>query len=80
MDTILYQGQSTDNRMVWATLTPRGTQHFVSENCPSNLIDYGDVEDHYETIDNILEDEESNIYYTKGLKRIVVKVYKFFTS
>uniref|UniRef100_A0A6P7GMZ0 Uncharacterized protein LOC114344643 isoform X1 n=1 Tax=Diabrotica virgifera virgifera TaxID=50390 RepID=A0A6P7GMZ0_DIAVI len=52
-DTVLYHGTNIqDNRMVWATLTPRGTQHFISENYPPDLIDYGD-EDHYETIDNI---------------------------
>ncbi|XP_072376117.1 uncharacterized protein [Diabrotica undecimpunctata] len=52
-DTVLYHGTNLqDNRMVWATLTPRGTQHFISENYPPDLIDYGD-EDHYETIDNI---------------------------
>ncbi|CAH1114380.1 unnamed protein product [Psylliodes chrysocephalus] len=53
-DTVLYHGSNLqDNRMVWATLTPRGTQHFISENYPPDLIDYGDGEDHYETIDNV---------------------------
>lgn len=68
-DALLYQGNSNtnDNRMVWATLTPRGTQHFVSENYPSDLIDYGENEDHYETIDNIVELSRPNSYYTKGL-------------
>lgn len=43
-------GGVSDNRMVWAALTPRGTQHFVSENYPRDLmVD----EDHYETIDNV---------------------------
>lgn len=41
---------SSDNRMVWAALTPRGTQHFVSENYPRDFVV---EEDHYETIDNV---------------------------
>ncbi|XP_074033204.1 uncharacterized protein isoform X2 [Leptinotarsa decemlineata] len=53
-ETVLYHGTNLhDNRMVWATLTPRGTQHFISENYPPDLIDYGETEDHYETIDSI---------------------------
>lgn len=40
----------SDNRMVWAALTPRGTQHFVSENYPRDFVV---EEDHYETIDNV---------------------------
>lgn len=43
----------TDNRMVWAALTPRGTQHFISENYPRDLVDYIEPDDHYETIDNM---------------------------
>lgn len=44
-------GGVSDNRMVWAALTPRGTtQHFVSENYPRDMV--GD-EDHYESIDNV---------------------------
>nr|CAI5837977.1 unnamed protein product [Callosobruchus analis] len=56
-DAVLYHGNASqtfqDNRMVWATLTPRGTQHFISENYPPDLIDYGEPEDHYETIDQV---------------------------
>lgn len=53
-ETVLYHGNGLqDNRMVWAALTPRGTQHFVSENYPRDLVDYVENEDHYETIDNI---------------------------
>ncbi|KAF2900323.1 hypothetical protein ILUMI_05858 [Ignelater luminosus] len=54
-EAVLYTGPSNmqDNRMVWAALTPRGTQHFISENYPRNLIDYAENEDHYETIDNL---------------------------
>lgn len=33
-----------DNRMLWATLTPRGTQHFITEPGPFQ-------DDHYEVID-----------------------------
>lgn len=43
-------GGVSDNRMVWAALTPRGTQHFVSESYPRDLVV---EEDHYETIDNV---------------------------
>lgn len=43
-------GGGGDNRMVWAALTPRGTQHFVSENYPRDFVV---EEDHYETIDNV---------------------------
>lgn len=50
----IYQGAPVpDNRMVWAALTPRGTQHFISENYPGDLVDYSENEDHYESIDNI---------------------------
>lgn len=68
-DAIQYQGHSNtnDNRMVWAALTPRGTQHFVSENYPSDLIDYGESDDHYETIDHVVEVPRPNSYYAKGL-------------
>ncbi|KAK9732064.1 hypothetical protein QE152_g13110 [Popillia japonica] len=55
-DTVLYHGTAnihTDNRMVWAALTPRGTQHFISETYPRDLVDYVETEDHYETIDNL---------------------------
>ncbi|XP_030762223.1 uncharacterized protein LOC115887032 isoform X2 [Sitophilus oryzae] len=54
-DTNFYNGMSSmqDNRMVWAALTPRGTQHFISESYPRDLIDYGEPEDHYETIDSV---------------------------
>ncbi|KAJ8965287.1 hypothetical protein NQ317_001999, partial [Molorchus minor] len=54
-ETVLYHGTPSmqDNRMVWAALTPRGTQHFISENYPRDLIDYGEPDDHYETIDNL---------------------------
>ncbi|KAJ8962396.1 hypothetical protein NQ318_018380 [Aromia moschata] len=54
-ETVLYHGTPSmqDNRMVWAALTPRGTQHFISENYPRDLIDYGEADDHYETIDNL---------------------------
>ncbi|XP_019867747.1 uncharacterized protein LOC109596617 isoform X2 [Aethina tumida] len=54
-DTVFYHGTPSmqDNRMVWAALTPRGTQHFISENYPRDLLEYGEPEDHYETIDNV---------------------------
>lgn len=54
-ESVLYHGSSSvqDNRMVWAALTPRGTQHFISENYPRDLVDFVENEDHYETIDNI---------------------------
>lgn len=55
-ETVLYHGATNniqDNRMVWAALTPRGTQHFISENYPSDLVDYREPEDHYETIENL---------------------------
>lgn len=57
-EAVLYHGNVTssqlhaDNRMVWAALTPRGTQHFVSENYPRDLGDYVNAEDHYETINS----------------------------
>lgn len=67
-DAILYPGNnSNDNRIIWAALTPRGTQHFVSENYPNELIDYGENEDHYETIDNVTDITTPDSYYTKGL-------------
>lgn len=55
-DAVLYHGTASvhpDNRMVWAALTPRGTQHFISESYPRDLVDYVEVEDHYETIEGI---------------------------
>ncbi|CAH1127091.1 unnamed protein product [Ceutorhynchus assimilis] len=42
-----------DNRMVWAAITPRGTEHFISENYSRNLMCYEPPEDHYETIENL---------------------------
>lgn len=52
-EAVMYTGPSNmhDNRMVWATLTRRGTQHFISQNYPRNLMDYAEPEDHYEAID-----------------------------
>ncbi|CAH1373479.1 unnamed protein product [Tenebrio molitor] len=54
-ETVMYHGGGNvqDNRMVWAALTPHGTQHFISENYPRDLIDYGEGDDHYETVDNL---------------------------
>lgn len=54
-ETVLYHGSTgiQDNRMVWAALTPRGTQHFISENYPRDLVDYLENEDHYETVENV---------------------------
>lgn len=62
-EAVLYTGPSNvqDNRMVWAALTPRGTQHFISENYPRNLIDY---EDHYETVDNLNIQPVATVTYT----------------
>ncbi|XP_076251989.1 uncharacterized protein LOC143191104 isoform X1 [Rhynchophorus ferrugineus] len=68
-DSPFYNGMASvqDNRMVWAALTPRGTQHFISESYPRDLIDYGETDDHYETIENItttnrsLPNHKSNI-------------------
>lgn len=37
-------GRGTDNRMLWATLTPHGTRHFVSEA-------FVPQDDHYEVVD-----------------------------
>ncbi|XP_017783897.1 PREDICTED: uncharacterized protein LOC108567751 isoform X2 [Nicrophorus vespilloides] len=60
VDSVLYHGSASvhpDNRMVWAALTPRGTQHFISENYPADHLmgtgDYVETDDHYETIDNL---------------------------
>ncbi|XP_022905865.1 uncharacterized protein [Onthophagus taurus] len=57
-ETVLYHPTAhnlnpTDNRMVWAALTPRGTQHFISETFPRDLVDYVEADDHYETIENV---------------------------
>jgi len=57
-DSVYYNGNGAlqgDNRMVWAALTPHGTQHFISENYPRDMPDYGspEVDDHYETIENL---------------------------
>lgn len=54
-ETVMYHGGANiqDNRMVWAALTPHGTQHFISENYPRDLIDYGETDDHYEAVDHL---------------------------
>lgn len=54
-EAVLYHGSAAvpDNRMVWAALTPRGTQHFVSENYPRDLVDFVESDDHYETIESV---------------------------
>lgn len=48
-EAVMYIGPSKihDNRMVWAALTPHGTQHFISDNYPR----IAEPEDHYEAID-----------------------------
>nr|XP_001808956.1 PREDICTED: uncharacterized protein LOC100142496 isoform X1 [Tribolium castaneum] len=68
-EAVMFHGGGVpDNRMVWAALTPHGTQHFISENYPRDLIDYGDVDDHYETVDNLnIEPVLSQPPYYKGL-------------
>ncbi|KAK4883722.1 hypothetical protein RN001_007041 [Aquatica leii] len=65
-EAVLYTSPSNvqDNRMVWAALTPRGTQHFISENYPRNLIDYAETDDHYETIDNLNVQPVATVTYT----------------
>lgn len=74
-DTMLYQGNSNlnDNRMIWAALTPRGTQHFVRAKHQNELIDYSENEDHYETIDNIHDITTPIIHYTHGLNNVLDK-------
>lgn len=52
-ESVVYHNGIPDNRMVWAALTPRGTQHFISENYPRDLVDYMEPEDHYETVDHM---------------------------
>ncbi|XP_018329070.1 uncharacterized protein LOC108739590 isoform X2 [Agrilus planipennis] len=54
-EAVLYTGSPTmhDNRLVWAALTPRGTQHFISESYPKNLINYVENDVHYEAVDNL---------------------------
>ncbi|XP_066253874.1 uncharacterized protein [Euwallacea similis] len=49
-----------DNRMVWAAITPRGTEHFISENYSRNLMCYEPSEDHYESIDNLPTQQHCN--------------------
>lgn len=81
-DTVLYHGTASihpDNRMVWAALTPRGTQHFISESYPRDLVDYVEADDHYETIDSlnvqpVVHGGQPNYYtyqsaYEKGTQR-----------
>lgn len=42
----LQQELHKENRLLWATLTPHGTRHFVSA-----AGDYTNYEDHYEVVD-----------------------------
>lgn len=63
--------QVMDNRMVWAALTPRGTQHFFSAedsyDPTDDMADYGpEVEDHYETIDGMAQQNNQLAYKTYG--------------
>lgn len=51
-EDVLQQETNKDNRLLWATLTPHGTRHFVS-----SAGDYTNYEDHYEIVD-----------YTKPIK------------
>lgn len=75
-EAVLYTGPSNvqDNRMVWAALTPRGTQHFISENYPRNLIDYAENEDHYETIDNLNIQPVPTVTYNTCQKGLEMKL------
>lgn len=77
-EAVLYTGPSNvqDNRMVWAALTPRGTQHFISENYPRNLIDYAEHEDHYETIENLNVQPVSTVTYNTCQKGLRMKLTK----
>lgn len=77
-EAVMYHGGThlPDNRMVWAALTPHGTQHFISENYPRDLIDYGESEDHYETVDNLniqpmLSTHPYTNYHQKGSLKLV---------
>lgn len=84
-DSVLYHSTTNmDNRMVWAALTPHGTQHFISENYPRDLIDYND--DHYETIDNYQSTTAAQpaagyrTYYHKGLPSLVANEKSSFVN
>lgn len=55
----LQQEINKDNRLLWATLTPHGTRHFVSA-----AGDYSNYEDHYEVVD----------YRTKPIKGTPKKI------
>lgn len=83
-DTVMYHTPANiqDNRMVWAALTPHGTQHFVSENYPRDLIDYGETEDHYETVDNLNIQPvlSHHPYYHKGLTLAVPRNERSFDN
>lgn len=75
-EPVLYHGTNgvPDNRMVWAALTPRGTQHFISENYPRDLVDYAETEDHYETVDYmqpVLTHSGYSTYSSKGLGKFL---------
>lgn len=48
-----------ENRVLWATLTPNGTQHFVSE-------PYQSTEDFYEIIDHGIK-VEKDLEHLKGI-------------
>ncbi|XP_060525199.1 uncharacterized protein LOC132701370 isoform X2 [Cylas formicarius] len=67
-DAVLYHGTPNlqDNRLMWAALTPRGTQHFISENYPRNLIKYDESDDHYETIEPLRAEPGHSVATTRG--------------
>lgn len=63
----LQQQLANDNRVLWAALTPHGTQHFVSEAYPSQ-------DDHYEVIDYGLKVDQK--YNTTTSKHSQVKSFE----
>ncbi|XP_050296085.1 uncharacterized protein LOC126735999 isoform X2 [Anthonomus grandis grandis] len=62
-----------DNRMVWAAITPRGTEHFVSENYSRNLMAYEPPENHYESIEPRPHNIENNVAFYGGYHKGIFK-------
>lgn len=66
----LQQQLANDNRLLWATLTPHGTRHFVSE--------FPAQESHYEVVDYKAKPQTAKPLGRDTLKRVPVKVDTYY--
>ena len=64
---------ASDSRLLWATLTPHGTRHFISDYPATGT---QDMAGHYEVVD--YRAKTPNQPYRDYVKRTPIKVSEFF--